>query len=144
MTQEQAKPPFPPFTLETAKAKVQAAQDAWNTRDPHRVALAYTVGSQWRNRSEFIDGREAIRQFLKRKWEQELDYRLEKELWCHDGNRIAVTFRYEWHDDAGRWVRSYGNELWEFADNGLMRRRIASINDIAIQERERQFRWPRT
>lgn len=143
MTKERPKPPFPPFTLETAKAKVKAAQDAWNTRDPDRVALAYTMDSQWRNRSEFIDGRAAIREFLKRKWEHELDYRLEKELWCHDGNRIAVTFRYESHDDAGQWFRSYGNELWEFADNGLMRSRIASINDLPIEEDERQFRWPR-
>lgn len=143
MTEDQAKPPFPPFTLETAKTKVQVAEDAWNTRDPDRVALAYTVDSEWRNRSEFINGREAIREFLKRKWEHELDYRLKKELWCHDGNRIAVTFRYEWHDDDGQWIRSHGNELWEFADNGLMRRRIASINNIPIDESERLFRWAR-
>ena len=137
MSQEQPKPPFPPFTAESAKAKVQAAQDAWNTRDPDLVALAYTVDSQWRNRSEFIEGREEIRRFLTRKWEQELDYRLEKELWCYEDNRIAVTFRYEWHDETGRWFRSYGNELWEFADHGLMERRIASINDLSIEENDR-------
>jgi len=137
MSQEQPKPPFPPFTAESAKAKVQAAQDAWNTRDPDRVALAYTVDSQWRNRSEFIEGREEIRIFLTLKWEHELDYRLEKELWCYEGNRIAVTFRYEWHDEAGRWFRSYGNELWEFAGDGLMERRIASINDLPIEENDR-------
>jgi len=139
MTQEQPKPPFPPVTAETAKAKVQAAQDAWNTRDADRVALAYTVDSQWRNRSEFIEGREEIRSFLRRKWNQELEYRLKKELWCYEGNRIAVTFLYEWHDDSGQWFRSYGNELWEFADNGLMQRRIASINDLPIEESERQL-----
>lgn len=137
MSQEQPKPPFRPFTPESAKAKVQAAQDAWNTRDPDLVALAYTVDSQWRNRSELIEGREEIRRFLTRKWEHELDYRLEKELWCYEGNRIAVTFRYEWHDEAGRWFRSCGNELWEFADDGLMERRIASINDLPIEENDR-------
>jgi len=142
MTQEQPKAPFPPFTLETARAKVQGAQDAWNTRNPDLVALAYTIDSQWRNRSEFIEGREEIRHFLRRKWERELDYRLEKELWCYEGNRIAVTFRYEWHDDVGRWFRSYGNELWEFADNGLMQRRIASINDLPIEDGERELHPP--
>lgn len=134
------KPPLPPFTLETAKAKIQAAEDAWNTRDPDRVALAYTEDSQWRNRSEFLNGREEIRAFLKRKWNKELDYRLRKELWSFTENRISVKFEYEWHDDSGHWYRSYGNEQWEFAENGLMRRREASINDLPIQESERKFR----
>jgi uncharacterized protein len=129
----------PPFTLETAKAKVQAAEDAWNSRDPERVALAYTEDSDWRNRDEFFQGREAIKAFLRRKWAMELDYRLRKELWCWTENRIAVTFRYEWHNPAGRWFRSYGNELWEFDDEGLMRRRIASINDAPIAENERKI-----
>jgi len=134
-----AKPPIkPPFTEETARAKVQAAQDAWNTRDPERVALAYTEDSDWRNRNEFLRGREEIKAFLRRKWNRELDYRLKKTLWCHNGTRIAVTFEYEWHDDGGQWYRSYGNELWEFDDNGLMRRRIASINDAPIKESERR------
>ena len=136
----EAKPPLPPFTLETAKQKVQAAEDAWNTRDPERVALAYTPDSEWRNRSEFFSGRDAIKAFLKRKWEKELDYRLKKELWCFMENRIAVRFEYEWHDDSGHWYRSYGNENWEFSDNGLMRRRFASINDVSIKEGERKFR----
>lgn len=139
----ETKPPPPPFTLETAKQKVQAAEDAWNTRDPERVALAYTPDSEWRNRSEFFSGRDAIRAFLKRKWEKELDYRLKKELWCFMENRIAVRFEYEWHDDSGHWYRSYGNENWEFSDNGLMRRRFASINDVPIKESERKFRWER-
>lgn len=139
----ESKPPLPPFTLETATAKVQAAEDAWNTRDPKQVSLAYTEESEWRNRAEFINGRDQIRQFLERKWNKELDYRLKKELWCFADNRIAVTFRYEWHDDSGQWHRSYGNELWEFADNGLMRRRVASINDLPITEQNREFRWPR-
>ncbi len=134
-----SKPPLPPFDATTAKAKVQAAEDAWNTRDPERVALAYTEDSQWRNRAEFIRGREQIRAFLERKWARELDYRLRKELWAFTDNRIAVTFRYEWHDDSGQWYRSYGNELWEFADNGLMRHRIASINDLPIKASEREF-----
>lgn len=140
----ETKPPFPPFTLETAIAKVQAAEDAWNTRDADRVALAYTEDSEWRNRSEFINGRAAIREFLKRKWEKELDYRLKKELWCFMDNKIAVRFEYEWHDNAGEWYRAYGNENWEFAANGLMMKRFASINDVAICEIDRKFRWERT
>jgi uncharacterized protein len=138
------KPPLPPFSLETAKAKVQAAEDAWNSRNPERVALAYTEDSEWRNRSEFLNGRAAIKAFLQRKWAKELDYRLKKELWCFMENRIAVRFEYEWHDDAGSWFRAYGNENWEFATNGLMMRRFASINDLPIQEAERKFRWERT
>jgi nuclear transport factor 2 (NTF2) superfamily protein len=139
----ETKPPLPPFTLETAKAKVQAAEDAWNTRDPERVARAYTEDSEWRNRSEFLNGRAAIREFLQRKWEKELDYRLKKELWCFLENRIAVRFEYEWHDHSGSWYRAYGNENWEFAENGLMMRRFASINDVPILESERKFRWER-
>ena len=139
----ETKPPLPPFTLETAKAKVQAAEDAWNTRDPERVAKAYTEDSEWRNRSEFLSGRAAIREFLQRKWEKELDYRLKKELWCFLENRIAVRFEYEWHDHSGSWYRAYGNENWEFAENGLMMRRFASINDVPILESERKFRWER-
>jgi hypothetical protein len=135
-----AAPIKPPFTLETAKAKVQMAQDAWNSRDPERVALAYTEDSDWRNRDEFFRGRNAIRAFLRRKWAKELDYQLRKELWCWTENRIAVTFQYEWHNPSGHWFRSYGNELWEFDDEGLMRRRIASINDVPIAETERQIR----
>jgi hypothetical protein len=135
----ESKPPFPPFTLETAKQKIQAAEDAWNTRDPDRVCMAYTVDSQWRNRSEFINGREAIREFLKRKWAKELDYKLKKELWAFTDNRIAVRFEYEWHDDSGQWYRSYGNENWEFAENGLMQKRFASINDLPIKASERKF-----
>ncbi len=142
MSTEQ-RPPLPPFTEETAKQKVQAAEDAWNTRDPERVSKAYTIDSQWRNRAEFLNGRDEIRDFLTRKWERELDYRLRKELWCFTGNRIGVTFRYEWHDASGQWFRSYGNELWEFDDNGLMERRIASINDAPIAEEDREFRWER-
>jgi nuclear transport factor 2 (NTF2) superfamily protein len=130
----------PPFTLETAKAKVQFAEDAWNSRDPERVALGYSEDSDWRNRDEFFQGREAIKAFLRRKWAKELDYRLKKELWCWTENRIAVTFHYEWHNPAGHWFRSYGNELWEFDEQGLMRRRIASINDLAIAESERKIR----
>jgi uncharacterized protein len=140
----ETKPPLPPFTLETAMAKVQAAEDAWNTRDADRVALAYTEDSEWRNRSEFVNGRVAIREFLQRKWEKELDYRLKKELWCFMDNKIAVRFEYEWHDKAGEWYRAYGNENWEFADNGLMMKRFASINDLAIREIDRKFRWERT
>jgi uncharacterized protein len=128
------------FDFESAKAKVQAAENAWNTRDPERVALAYTEDSDWRNRDEFLHGREEIKAFLRRKWAKELDYRLKKELWCWTENRIAVTFQYEWHDDNGQWFRSYGNELWEFEENGLMRRRIASINDIPIAETDRWIR----
>jgi uncharacterized protein len=137
------KPPLPPFTLTTATAKVQAAEDAWNTRDPERVALAYTEDSEWRNRSEFLSGRAAIREFLQRKWAKELDYRLKKQLWCFMDNRIAVRFEYECHDEAGNWYRAYGNENWEFAENGLMMRRFASINDLPILESDRQFRWER-
>ncbi|HSD75771.1 MAG TPA: nuclear transport factor 2 family protein [Solirubrobacteraceae bacterium] len=135
---------LPPFTEETARAKVRAAEDAWNTRDPDRVALAYTEDSQWRNRDEFFSGREAIRAFLRRKWERELDYRLRKELWAYTGNRISVRFEYESHDASGQWWRSHGNEHWEFdEETGLMRRRDASINDIPIAESERKFRWER-
>jgi uncharacterized protein len=140
----ETKPPLPPFTLDTAKAKVQAAEDAWNTRDPERVALAYTEDSEWRNRSEFLSGRPAIKAFLQRKWEKELDYRLRKELWSFMDNRIAVRFEYECHDKSGNWYRAYGNENWEFADNGLMMRRFASINDVPIQASERKFLWERT
>jgi uncharacterized protein len=139
----ETKPPLPPFTLETAKAKIQAAEDAWNTRNPDRVALAYTEDSEWRNRNEFVNGRDEIREFLKRKWAKELDYRLRKKLWCFMDNRIAVRFEYEYHDEAGNWYRAYGNENWEFAENGLMMRRFASINDLAIQESDRKFRWER-
>ena len=136
------RPPFPPFTQETAIQKVRRAEDAWNTRDPERVSLAYSADSQWRNRSEFLTGRDAIVQFLTRKWSHELDYRLIKELWAYHNNRIAVRFAYEWHDDSGSWFRSYGNENWEFDDNGLMRRRLASINDLSIKESERKYHWP--
>jgi len=136
------RPPLPPFTAETAARKARAAEDAWNTREPERVALAYTEDSVWRNRAEFITGRVEIAAFLKRKWARELDYRLIKEVWTFAGNRIAVRFAYEWHDDSGHWFRSYGNENWEFAENGLMRRRIASINDLPIAESERKYRWP--
>jgi len=138
----ESRPPLPPFTAETAAQKVRAAEDGWNSRDPARVALAYTPDSVWRNRAEFIEGRAEIEAFLCRKWEREMDYRLIKELWAHDGNRIAVRFAYEWHDAGGNWFRSYGNENWEFAANGLMQRRIASINDLPIAEGERKFRWP--
>jgi hypothetical protein len=135
------RPPLPPFTAETAAAKVRSAEDAWNTRDPVRVALAYTSDSVWRNRSEFLQGRAAIETFLARKWAKELDYRLIKEVWAFGGNHIAVRFAYEWHDDSGNWFRSYGNENWEFADNGLMQRRHASINDLPIAASERKFHW---
>ncbi|MGZ3552939.1 MAG: nuclear transport factor 2 family protein [Vulcanimicrobiaceae bacterium] len=138
------RPPLPPFTLETAVQKVRSAEDAWNTRDPERVALAYTEDSHWRNRAEFVCGRAAIAQFLKRKWGRELDYRLIKELWAFDGNRIAVRFAYESHDDSGNWFRSYGNENWEFDERGLMRLRYASINDLPIKESERKFHWDRS
>ncbi len=136
----ETKPPLPPFTLETAKTKVQAAEDAWNTRDANKVASAYTVDSQWRNRDEFFSGREEIAAFLERKWAKELDYRLKKELWSFTDNRISVRFEYEWHDAANNWYRSYGNEQWEFAESGLMQRREASINDVSISESERKFR----
>ena len=138
----EARPPLPPFTTESAARKVRLAEDAWNSHDPERVSLAYTVDSRWRNRAEFISGREQIVAFLQRKWQRELDYRLIKELWIAAGNRIAVRFAYEWHDEAGRWFRSYGNENWEFSDAGLMQRRMASINDLQITELERKFRWP--
>ena len=141
-TAEQPRPPFPPFNAETAAQKVRMAEDAWNTRDPQRVALAYTPDSVWRNRSEFLKGREEIRQFLVRKWTRELDYRLIEELWAFHENRIAVRFAYEWHDDSGNWYRSYGNENWEFDPRGFMQRRIASINDLPIAEADRKYRWP--
>lgn len=134
------KYPLPPFTVETAAQKVQMAEDAWNTRDPERVCLAYTVDTEWRNRNEFLNGREEVKQFLVRKWQKELDYRLKKELWAFMDNRIAVRFEYEWHDDNGRWYRSYGNENWEFDENGLMAKRYASINDLPIDEKDRKFR----
>jgi nuclear transport factor 2 (NTF2) superfamily protein len=140
--QDEARPPFPPFTRETAIQKVRAAEDGWNTRNPERVSLAYTSDSVWRNRAEFITGRSQIVAFLQRKWAKELDYRLIKELWAHDGNRIAVRFAYEWHDDSGNWFRSYGNENWEFNENGLMARRFACINDLPIKESDRLYRWP--
>lgn len=129
----------PPFTLETAAAKVKVAEYAWNTRDPERVALAYTEDSEWRNRSEFLQGREEIKAFLQRKWAKEIDYKLRKYLWAFTENRIAVRFEYEWHDADGNWFRSYGNEMWEFADNGLMQKRFASINDVPIEENERRI-----
>lgn len=134
--------PVPPFTSESAVQKVRLAEDGWNSRDPQRVSLAYTVDSKWRNRAEFINGREQIVSFLTRKWIRELDYRLIKELWAFDGARIAVRFAYEWHDDSGQWFRSYGNENWEFDGNGLMLQRHASINDLPIAENDRKFRWP--
>jgi nuclear transport factor 2 (NTF2) superfamily protein len=137
-----SRPPLPPFTLETAVQKVRLAEDGWNTRDAAKVALAYTIDSHWRNRAEFVRGRDAIVAFLTRKWQRELDYRLIKELWAFHENRIAVRFAYECHDDSGNWFRSYGNENWEFDDEGLMRRRIASINDGPIKESERKFHWP--
>lgn len=137
-----SRPPLPPFTLETATQKVRLAEDGWNSRDPAKVALAYTPDSSWRNRAEFLEGREAIEAFLARKWNRELEYRLIKELWAFRDNRIAVRFAYEWHDDAGNWFRSYGNENWEFAADGLMQRRIASINDAPIRENERKYFWP--
>ena len=137
-----SRPPLPPFTRETAIQKVRLAEDGWNSRDPEKVALAYTIDSRWRNRAEFPSGRQEIIQFLKRKWAKELDYRLIKELWAFSGNRIAVRFAYEWHDDSGNWFRSYGNENWEFGDNGLMRFRHASINDLPIKKSERKYHWP--
>ena len=136
------RPPLPPFSREAAIQKVRLAEDAWNSRDPEKVSLAYTIDSRWRNRSEFLNGRQEIVDFLKRKWATELDYRLIKELWAFEGNRIAVRFAYESHDDAGNWFRSYGNENWEFDENGLMRLRLASINDLPIMETERKYRWP--
>jgi len=139
---EENRPPLPPFTYDTAVQKVRAAENGWNSRDPEKVSLAYTVDSQWRNRSEFISGREQIKTFLKNKWLKELEYRLIKEIWAYHDNRIAVRFSYEWHDAADNWFRSYGNENWEFDANGLMRIRIASINDLAIKNSERKYHWP--
>ena len=139
--QDESKPPFPPFTVETAAQKVRMAEDAWNTKQPERIAMAYTVNSEWRNRSEFVNGREEIIEFLTRKWEKELEYRLIKELWASTENRIAVRFAYEWRDVKGDWFRAYGNENWEFDEHGLMKRRIASINDLPISESDRLFFW---
>ena len=136
------RPPVPPFTREDAVTKVRAAEDGWNTRDPQKVALAYTPDSRWRNRSEFFQGRDAIVEFLTRKWAKELEYRLIKELWAFDADRIAVRFAYEWHDDSGNWFRSYGNENWLFDEDGLMARRHASINDVPIDEADRKYHWP--
>jgi nuclear transport factor 2 (NTF2) superfamily protein len=138
----ESRPPLPPFTLESAAVKVRAAEDGWNGRNPEKVSLAYTEDSTWRNRAEFLQGRAAIVAFLSRKWAKELDYRLIKELWTTSGNRIAVRFAYEWHDDSNNWFRSYGNENWEFDERGLMRRRIASINDLPIAVSDRKFHWP--
>ena len=135
-----ARPPVPPFTEATAKQKVRAAEDAWNTRDPEKVALAYTEDSEWRNRTEFFRGRDAIKEFLRRKWAKELDYRLMKGLWCYTDNRISVRFEYEWHDETGQWYRTHGNEHWEFDEQGLMRRRDMSANDYPIEESERRYR----
>ena len=136
------RPPLPPFDRESAIKKVRLAEDGWNSRDPQKVSLAYSIDSSWQNRSEFVTGREAIVQFLARKWKRELDYRLIKELWAFTENRIAVRFAYEWHDDSGNWFRSYGNENWEFNPDGLMQKRYASINDLPIQETERKYHWP--
>ncbi len=136
------RPPLPPFDLESAIKKVRLAEDAWNSRDPQSVSLAYTADSRWRNRAEFLNGRDEIVEFLTRKWNKELDYRLIKELWTFAGNRIAVRFAYEWHDNAGTWFRSYGNENWEFDESGLMSARLASINDLPIKEAERKYHWP--
>ena len=138
----ETKPPLPPFTIESAIKKVRMAEDAWNTRDPEKVSLAYSIDSVWRNRSEFVVGRKQIVEFLTRKWSKELDYRLIKELWLTQENRIAVRFAYEWHDNTGSWYRAYGNENWEFSKEGLMTRRIASINDVPIRDEERKFHWP--
>ncbi|MEM7431667.1 MAG: nuclear transport factor 2 family protein [Pseudomonadota bacterium] len=138
----ETKPPLPPFTEETATQKVRMAEDAWNTRDPEKVALVYTEDTVWRNRAEFPQGREEVKAFLYRKWERELDYRLIKELWAYSDNRLAVRFAYEWHDDTNNWFRSYGNENWEFNEQGFMMRRFASINDLPIAESDRKYRWP--
>lgn len=140
--QEDPRPPLPPFDAQSAAKKVRMAEDAWNSRDPQRVALAYSPDSIWRNRAEFVQGRQAIVEFLTRKWNRELDYRLVKELWATAGNRIAVRFAYEWHDDSGQWFRSYGNENWEFDQRGYMHLRMASINDLPIAEADRKFHWP--
>lgn len=142
MTSIESRPPFPPFTRETAIQKVRAAEDGWNNRNPQKVALAYTPDSQWRNRDQFINGRAQIDSFLTAKWAKEQDYRLIKELWAFEGNRIAVRFAYEWHNEQGQWFRSYGNENWEFDEQGLMQKRFASINDLAIAESDRKFHWP--
>jgi nuclear transport factor 2 (NTF2) superfamily protein len=142
MEPQTQRPPLPPFTAETAAIKARLAEDAWNTRDPQRVALAYTPDTVWRNRSEFLHGRAEVESFLRRKWEREQEYRLIKEVWAHAGNRIAVRFAYEWHDTSGQWYRSYGNENWEFSEAGLMHRRHASINDLPITADERKFHWP--
>ena len=142
MTNDAARPPLPPFTRDTAILKVRLAEDAWNSRDAKRVALAYSVDSRWRNRTEFLQGRAEIEAFLQRKWQRELEYRLIKELWAHDGNRIAVRFAYEWRNDANQWFRSYGNENWEFDERGLMQLRFASINDLPITAGERKYHWP--
>jgi nuclear transport factor 2 (NTF2) superfamily protein len=139
---DESKAPFPPFSDETARVKVRLAENAWNSKNPEKVSLAYTSDSRWRNRTEFPQGREQIKAFLTRKWERELDYRLVKELWAYDHNRIAVRFAYEWHDNNGNWYRSYGNENWEFDDKGLMQSRFASINDMPISEEDRLFHWP--
>ncbi len=137
---ENQRPPLPPFNLETALQKVQAAENAWNTKDPERISLAYTIDTEWRNRSEFINGRTAVKAFLSKKWEKELDYQLRKELWAFTDNKIAVRFEYEWHNKEGQWFRSYGNENWEFDKNGYMQKRFASINDIAIEEKDRKLK----
>lgn len=139
---DESRPPFPPFTEETAAQKVRMAEDGWNGRNPDKVAMAYTADSRWRNRNEFPVGREQIKAFLENKWQRENEYRLIKELWAFTGNRIAVRFAYEWHDDNGQWYRSYGNENWQFDEQGLMAERHASINDLAIEESDRKFRWP--
>lgn len=139
-SESEIRVPVPPFTLATATEKVQLAENGWNSKDPEKVASAYTLDCEWRNRAEIFAGRDKIIEFLTRKWQKELDYQLKKQLWCFTDNRIAVTFRYEWHDDSGQWYRSYGNELWEFAANGLMQRRIASINDQPIKVSEREFK----
>ena len=136
---ENKRPPLPPFTEESARQKIQAAEDAWNSKDPERVSLAYTIDTEWRNRSEFVHGREEVKAFLQRKWLKELDYKLKKEYWAHTGNRIAVRFEYEYHDADGNWFRAYGNENWEFDENGLMQKRYASINDLPIKESERKL-----
>jgi uncharacterized protein len=137
---EQQRHPLPPFTMETALQKVQAAEDAWNSKDPERVSMAYTIDSEWRNRTEFINGRAAIKEFLTKKWEKEIDYKLKKELWGFRENRIAVRFEYEWHNEEGQWFRSYGNENWEFNENGYMQKRFASINDLPIEEKDRKLK----
>jgi nuclear transport factor 2 (NTF2) superfamily protein len=142
MSDPASRPPLPPFTRDSAIRKVRLAEDGWNSRDPDKVALAYTPDSRWRNRAEFVTGRTEIAQFLDRKWKKELDYRLIKELWAVEGNRIAVRYAYEWHDDSGNWFRTFGNENWEFDEHGLMARRYACLNDMPIKEEERQFRWP--